>query len=186
MTATLAHPPKVQNNQKEDNTQKKTAETEDNLDLVRNILFGEQVKQTEERRMELERLLEITVNGLREETEKKFQSISQELSALVGLLTDETKARQAEFNHTRNTFTHLNHQLTQLDIKTQKAQSHLQENLINESSKTNQNIKRINDELSLKLEHAVEQLRHEKADRKAVAGLLSGVAKQLLDSDDNT
>lgn len=188
MTATITHPPKTSHpiNKLEERSQQKQAETNDNLDLVRNILFGEQAKQTEERRMELEHLLEISVNGLREEAEKKFKDISKELSALVGLLTDETKARQSEFNHTRNTLTHLNHQLTQLDVKTQKAHSHLQEDVINQSSKASQNIKRINDELTLKIEHAIEQLRHEKADRKAIAGLLSGVAQQLLDNDDNT
>jgi hypothetical protein len=47
-------------------------------------------------------------------------------------------------------------------------------------------IKRLNNELTHKLEQAVVQLRNEKADRKVIANLLSGVAKQLLDHDDRS
>jgi len=182
MSKTLEHPEKnqvkPQNNPQKSNT--------DNLDLVRNILFGEQVKQTEKRGIELERLFEISIDSLRDETEKKFDLMSQELSTSINLLTDETKTRHAEFNHTRNTFNHLAHQIAQADIKNEKNQFKLHEKIIDESSKSNINIKRVNEELSLKLEHAVQQLRYEKADRKVVAGLLSGVAKQLLDGNENS
>jgi hypothetical protein len=181
MTTTLEQPPKT--------SQKKQVKhnvDEDSLDVVRNILFGEQAKQTEQRRMELERLLEVSINSLREETEKKFKNISQELAALVNLLTDETRSRQSEFSQTRNSFNHLTQQLSQLEIKIQKEQSQLQEQIVNESNQTTQTIKRVNEELSVRLEHAVAQLRHEKADRKAIASLLSGVAKQLLDTDERS
>jgi len=180
MTATLANPPKVPLGKNESNRQKLDNE---NLDLVRNILFGEQVQKAESRRMELEKLLDTSMASLREETDKKFADVAEELSALINLLTDETKARQVENSHAQNKFSHLSHQISQLDVKTQKAQSQLHERVINESSKNNQTIRRINEEISLKLEQAIEQLQYDKADRKALAGLLSGVAKQLLDSD---
>lgn len=180
MSTMVANSPKAPLTTKEDNRQKLDNE---NLDLVRNILFGEQVQKTEERRMDLERLLEASVSALRDETDKKFDNVAEELSALISLLTDETKARQAENSHAQNKFSHLSNQLSQLDVRTQKAQSQLQEKVINESSKNNQAIRRVNEEISLKLEQAIEQLQYDKADRKALAGLLSGVAKQLLDSD---
>lgn len=184
MTASLANPPKVPlaKNKNKDESNRQKIDNE-NLDLVRNILFGEQVQKAEKRRMELERLLDTSISAIREDMDKKFASVSEELSALINLLTDETKARQAENNHAQTKFSHLSHQISQLDVKTQKAQSQLHERLINESSKNNQAIRRVNDEISLKLEQAIEQLQYDKADRKALAGLLSGVAKQLLDSD---
>lgn len=184
MTATLANPPKVpspQNERKNDSNRQKI--DDENLDLVRNILFGEQIQKAEKRRMELEKLLDTSLSTMRDEMDKKFAAVSEELSALINLLTDETKARQAENNHAQAKFSHLSHQISQLDVKTQKAQSQLHEKMINESSKNNQAIRRVNDEVSLKLEQAIEQLQYDKADRKALAGLLSGVAKQLLDSD---
>lgn len=154
---------------------KKSEKDNCDLDLVRNILFGEQVKQTEKRGMELERILDISIDSLRDESVKKFESISLELSTVVNLLTDEKKARETELNKMRNTFD----QLAQTDIKIQKKQSQLQENITKESSKLNQSIKQSNEEMSLKLEQAVEQLQHKKVDRKAIASLLNGVAKQL-------
>ena len=184
MTTTVEQPPKAP--QKKQIQQPKHKVDEDSLDVVRNILFGEQVKQTEQRGMELERLLEISIGSLREETERKFNNISQELVALVNLLTDETKSRQSEFSQTRSSFNHLTHQLSQLEIKMQKEQSQLQEQIVNESNEATQTIKRVHAEISIKLENAVAQLRHEKADRKAIANLLSGVAKQLLDSDERS
>ncbi len=184
MTTTVEQPSKTSQQKQPQQSNHKV--DEDKLDVVRNILFGEQVKQTEQRRMELERLFEISISSLREETEKKFNNVSQELSALVNLLTDETKSRQSEFSQTRSSFNHLTHQLSQLEIKTQKEHSQLQEQIVNESNQATQYIKRVNEELSLKLEHAVAQLRHEKADRKVIASLLSGVAKQLLDSDERS
>ena len=159
---------------------------DDSLDLVRNILFGEQAKKTEERRLELENLLEISINSLRDETKEKFAGVSQELSALISLLTDETKARQSEFGQTRDTLNHLTQRLSQLDSKTQKAHSQLQEKLRNESDQTNQYIRRVNDDVSLKIEKAVNQLRQEKIDRKAIADLLNGAAQQLLDSNEHS
>lgn len=179
MTATVAEPPKVPSNKNESNRQKLDNE---NLDLVRNILFGEQVKKAEERRMQLEKMLDLSISSLREETDKKFDNVAEEISALISLLTDETKARQSENSHSQTKFSHLSHQISQLDIKTQKAQSQLQERVVNESSKHHQAIRRVNEDITLKLEQAIEQLQYDKADRKALAGLLSGVAKQLLDS----
>ena len=195
MTITLAHPSEASHKKLVENEvkppEKQTADTltdasgsDDNLDLVRNILFGEQVKQTEKRRLELERLLEMSINSLREESEKRFNGISQELSALINLLSDETKTRQSEIHQSRNALNQLAQQVAQLDSKSQKAQSELHDKITQESNKNNNYITHINEQISLKLEQAVSQLRDEKADRKAIAGLLSGVAKQLLDSDE--
>ena len=182
MTTTLANP-KADSSGKDKVQQQKAVEDRDSLDLVRNILFGEQAQKAEERRRELERLLDTSINALQAETEKRFESLSQELSALISLLADETKARQAENNHTQTRFNHLNQRLSQFEIKTQKIQSQLHEKLIDETSKTHQEIRRVNEEITLKLERAIQQLQYEKADRKALAGLLSGIAKQLLDSE---
>lgn len=184
MTTALATPPKASINTKNQNTLE--SQDDENLDLVRNILFGEQIKKAEERRMELEKMLDFSIDSLRDETYKKFNGVTQELSALISLLTDETKARQAEFSHTQTKFSHLTHQISQLDVRTQKAQSQLHEKLMSESSKSSQAVRRVNEEISLKLEQAIEQLQHDKADRKALAGLLSNVAKQLLDSDEHS
>ena len=136
--------------------------------------------------MELERLLEISICSLRDETEEKFDNVSQELSSLAHLLTDETKSRQSKFLQTHSRLNHLSDQLSQLETKTQKEQAQLQDQMVNESNKATQYINRVNEELSVKLDHAVTQLRHEKADRKAIASLLSGVAKQLLESDERS
>ena len=141
MTATL----------KDQQTEKNKTESDSyDLDLVRNILFGEQIQQTEKRGMELERLLEISIDSLRDESIKKFDTISHELSTIVNLLTDETKVRETEFKKMRDTFDHITHQFEQA-----------------------------NKEMSLKLEQAVAKLKNEKVDRKAISSLLSGMAKQL-------
>ena len=73
MTATLANPPKVPLGKNESNRQKLDNE---NLDLVRNILFGEQVQKAESRRMELEKLLDSSMTSLREEIDKKFADVA--------------------------------------------------------------------------------------------------------------
>ena len=183
MTTTLA--------KASDASNKKIKETiadqdNDSLDLVRNILFGEQAKKTEERRLELEQSFEVSINAFRNETEKRFAGVSKEVSALLSLMEDETKARQAEFSHTQEALSSLTQQLSQLDSKTQQADTQLQKRLEHETRNTNQYIRSVNDDINVKLDNAVSQLRHEKADRKAIAGLLSSVAQQLLESDEQS
>ncbi len=182
MTTAIANPPQVPVKKNENNPATNSSEN-DSLDLVRSILFGEQAQKAEERRMELERLLDTSLNTMQAEMDKRFDDMNQELSALMSLLADETKARQNENDHVKSKFSHITHKISQLEAKTQKTQSQLHEKMINETSKTNQAIRRVNEEISLKLEQAIKQLQYDKADRKALAGLLSGVAKELLESD---
>ncbi|MCK5895246.1 MAG: hypothetical protein KAG20_00490 [Cocleimonas sp.] len=159
---------------------------QDSLELVRNILFGEQVKQTEQRGVELEKLLEISISLLRDETDKKIASLSQQLSALTHLLADETKLRTDAQYKVENSFKHVSEKLSQLETILQKEQVQRQESIVNEANKTAQHVKRLNDELTLKFDQVVAQLRDEKVSRKAISNLLGGVAKQLLDNNERS
>ena len=67
--------------------------TEKNLDMVRNILFGEQARETEKRQIMLERFVKVWTSSIREEMRKNLDALQSEVRLLKDLLAEENKAR---------------------------------------------------------------------------------------------
>lgn len=155
--------------------------TDQNLDMVRNILFGEQARENEKRQAALERFVRVSVNAWTEDTQRRFDQLQREIQLLKDLLQDETKARRDDTQNTKNRLDEVGRQLTDLDKKQKVTSDESQGLLQKEILRMEQSISATCEHLQSQLEQALQQLRQDKPDRKALAVMLQGVAKQLYD-----
>ncbi|MFZ1343440.1 hypothetical protein [Thiothrix eikelboomii] len=141
-----------------------------NLDMIRNILFGEQLRDLERKNASLERFVRVSINALAEDTQRKLDTLQNDIRLIKDLLIEEAKARREEHQGAR-------HRLE----KNERFLDELAKRVTTEVAKLDQQMELSRKDLIRQLTETAEQLRHEKADRKAVAGILNGMAKQLFD-----
>ncbi len=150
-----------------------------NLDMVRNILFGEQTRENEKRLATLERFVKVWTNSVRDEMRKNFDTLSHEIQLVQDLLAEETKARLGDTATARKHFEQASKGIETLHKQLQHQQDTTQQRIDQEVSQLSQRIDQQRDELLSQLKQASEQLRNDKADRKFIAALLEQVSQQL-------
>ena len=153
--------------------------TEKNLDMVRNILFGEQARETEKRQIMLERFVKVWTSSIREEMRKNLDALQSEVRLLKDLLAEENKARLGDIAQTRERFIQIGRTLEEMSRRQNLGQEELHQRLTQEVAQLKQDLLQQRQDLLTQTKVAIEQLKHYKADRQAIASLLGDMAKQL-------
>jgi hypothetical protein len=152
-----------------------------NLDMIRNILFGEQIRDLDRKQATLERFVRVSVNTLAEDTQKKLDNLQHDISLLTDLLAEETKARRDDNQAARTRLEQNERLIDELNKRAHVMNTDINERVTSEVAHLEQQMTDWRKELIQQLQETADQLRREKADRKAVAGILNGMAKQLFD-----
>ncbi len=150
-----------------------------NLDMVRNILFGEQARENDKRLANLERFVKVWTHSVRDEMRKNFDSLSHEIQLLQDLLAEETRARLGDTAIARKHFEQTSKTLDSLHKQVDTNAEHAQQRLEQETRQLAQQVEQQREDLLAQLKQASEQLRHDKLDRQAMANLLTHVSLQL-------
>lgn len=157
-----------------------SADPNQSLDLVRKILFGEQVKQTEKRQASLERYIQASVASLNEETCKKIDTLKSEINALTDLFDEETQARKTNLASTQENIGRVEHSIDKLGHQVLKNHSELNERLDTEKNRLGTQMRDWRQDILQQLQDTTHTLSHEKADRQSIAVLLTEMAEQLV------
>jgi len=152
---------------------------EKSLDMVRNILFGEQARENDKRLAMLERFVKVWTSSVRDEMRKNFDSLSHEIHLVNDLLAEESKARLGDSAIARKHFEQSSKGIDGLQKQLQSAQDTLNQRLDQEVTHLSDTIQQQREDLVGQLKQAVEQLRQDKTDRKTLAALLDNVTRQL-------
>jgi len=160
-----------------------------NLDQVREILFGAQSRGVEKRLARLEEELPKRVAEMREEVKRGLATLEAyartEIDSLNERLRAEVKERESAGDELGGkldeTGKALRKEIGALDGRATGAQRELRQQLLDQAKRLDGEIQRHSEDLAAALARAVEELRTEKADRKAVAGILHEVAMRLND-----
>ena len=160
-----------------------------NLDQVREILFGVQSRTVEKRLARLEEDLPRRIAEIREEVKRSVANLEayarQEIDSLNERLRAEVKERgngdEELASKLDDTGKALRKEIGQVDTRSTSGQRELRQQLLDQAKRIDEEIQRRSEDLSAALTRAVEELRSEKADRKAVAGILHEVAMRLTD-----
>lgn len=179
---------KTRNTQTENKTVDETKQTmptdsASELDTVRHILFGAQVKQHNERQSELERLIKDSIAQLSAESDKRFKQIEAKIDGLNKSLQDEAKLRDQSDDQLQQDLQSLSATVEQLDTTTTNANADLQDQLFNQADKIYKQLDKVHAEMSDALQREISKLNKDKADRSSLAVLLNGIATQLSDSE---
>jgi hypothetical protein len=158
-----------------------------NLDQIRDILFGVQSRDLDKRISRLEDRLAKDTADLRDDITRRFDALELYARKELEALADRLKAEQAErtsaidgvLRAIGDTTKSLERQSAQVDEQSARGQRDLREQILDRSKSLAEDIRRTSESLSAALERRFDTLEHEKADRTAVAALLSEMAMRL-------
>lgn len=182
-----------------------------NIEKVRDILFGTQMRDYEKRFIRMEERMNKEISNLREETKKRFdsmesytkgeiESLSDRLTAEqnertesvkreVELLSDRLKTEQSEraasIKDLSREATEMNRalekRLAQLDEQLNKISRDLRQQLLDQSKELSDIIRLKYEDTMAAMERLAHELRSDKVDRSKLSELLMGMALQLTD-----
>ena len=157
------------------------------VDQIRDLLFGTQMQDYENRFNRMEKMVIERINGLENETGSSIDSlensVKKELDSLSDRLTEEKKERAQSMNdlsrelkNTSDSILKTIHQLsdtTETHIEELRQQSQDQFESLREELRENQ------DNISKALDKAVLKLRYDTIDRAAFSAMLTGLADKI-------
>lgn len=158
-----------------------------NVDKIRDLLFGAQMRDYDKRFARLEERLLKESGELREETRQRFDALESFLKNELAALSDRIKseARQRDerddelSRQLQDTAKNIERKFGQFDDQTAQAQRELRQQLLEQSKALSEEIRRKHDELAAKLAREADELRNEKTDRAALADLFTELALRL-------
>jgi hypothetical protein len=174
-------------NQEKLNQPKIANVSDGNLEKVRDILFGNQVREFEQRFLRLEERLMQECSGIREDTKKRLDALEnyfkQEATSLSDRIRNEQNNRDAAIqtvtNENKIVNTSLQSRLIEFDEQLNRSQSELREQLLEQSKSLHDEIREKYEEITALLQRESEELHHRKTDRSTLATLLNELALRL-------
>ena len=158
-----------------------------NLEKIRDILFGAQVHDFEKRFTRLEERLLKETSDARAETKKRFDALEAFIKKEVESLSERIKTEQSERTESgkeisrelREAARGLEKKLAQLDDVTTRSQRELRQQILDQSKALTEEIRTRVRESATALSKELKELRSEKTDRAALAGLFTEAAMRL-------
>ena len=158
-----------------------------NVDKIRDILFGAQMRDYEKRFIRLEARLAKDAADLREETKKRldtlenfvheeFESVAQRLKNEKSERTDSLKDLERETNDATKS---LEKKHSHLDDEVAKGMAELRSRILEQSKALMTEIEGRHRDLTAALDRDVKTLQDDKTDRRALADLFTEVALRL-------
>jgi hypothetical protein len=160
---------------------------DDNIEKVRDILFGVQVREFERKFSKLEQKFEKEVENLRNETREKLDKLEAFMGKEVNALTDKIYVEQDErgdafkkmTTEMQNSARDLEKQISKLAENTAKNETDIRAQILDQSKTMSDSIQKKQEEVMFSLEKEAAELRDDKADRAALADLFTEMAMRL-------
>jgi IMP dehydrogenase/GMP reductase len=164
-----------------------TAEDGGNIDKVRDILFGGQMRDYERRFQKLEERLLQETSALKDEVRKRLATLEQFMKQEAASLAERIKTEQEErtdatkdlAREARDHIKVFEKKTGALDDAIGKAQRELRQQLLDVQQKMSDEMRQKIDEVLARLTQESNELRNDKTDRAALASLLTEMALRL-------
>lgn len=161
----------------------------ESIDNIRDILFGAQARQYEQRFTQLQELVAKEVGDLREEMKKSFSSLEQYARKEIQSLSDQLKNERSErldgADEAQEKMDHaakmMEKKISRLDEKVVSGHSELRGQILEQSKELLDEIRSRSEKTAAELERAVQQLTEVKTDRLALANLFMELSMRLKD-----
>ena len=158
-----------------------------NIEKIRDILFGAQMRDYDRRFARLEERLLKEAADAREDARRRFDSletfIKQEITAISDRLKSENQQRtQSDEDLTRelrDAARSLSNKINALDENSSQAQRELRQQLLDQAKNLADEIRQKYDDLAARLHREANELRNDKTDRTALANLFTELAMRL-------
>jgi hypothetical protein len=163
------------------------------LDKVRDILFGNQIREVEKKFARLEERLSKEFTNVRDETRKRLDALEIYIKKEVESLTERLKNEQSERDagvkslaeEQKNITVALEKKFAQFEEQTTNSHRELREQILNQSNSLQDDIRQKYEEIVTLLEREAKELRRDKTDRSSLASLFTELAIRI-NSDSNS
>jgi DNA repair exonuclease SbcCD ATPase subunit len=160
-----------------------------NVDKIRDILFGSQMRDYDTRFARLEESLRKESSDLRDTTKKRLDAletyVKKELEALEARLKGEKEERTESdrqlASDLKGTAESIAKKISDVKDQLGEAKHELRRDLLQQSKDLSDEIGGKNEELGALLDRRVQELRNDKTDRATLASLLTEMAMRLTD-----
>jgi hypothetical protein len=160
-----------------------------NLEKIREILFGSQMRESERKLLRIEERLLKDYAELKEDTRRRLDAIEvfmkKELDALGERLKTEQNARDEAVREgareLQNVIKTFEKKTAQLDEQAAQTQREFRQQLLDQSKALHDELWDKHRELSEAVARAIQELRVEKTDRAVLAAMLTEMAMRLND-----
>jgi len=160
-----------------------------NVDQIRDIIFGSQMRDYESRFQRLEERLLSELTTVRKEVNNRVEALEtymhSEIGALNERLSSERDERESEDKVLEDEIKKLSKELLRklahLDESVAKQNSDLRQQLLDQSKNLSSDIETTREQLNDALTRSSDELRNSKTDRVALAELFSEVSLRLKD-----
>jgi len=161
-----------------------------NVDKIRDILFGSQMRDYEKRFARLEETLNKALDTLRDDMTRRVETLSGFVQKEVDSLSQRIKSEKTERSETAKELAQelkdvakaLEKKISAMDEQLSDSQSELRANILEQSKNFASETERLRREAAASLDREVQTLRHEKTDRVALADLLAEFSLRLKDN----
>lgn len=158
-----------------------------NVDKIRDILFGSQMRDYEKRFARLEERLTKAAETLREDMKKRVDNLESYIHQEVESLSQRQKAEKAEraeslkeiAREMRDLSKMLEKKISQLEDQMAGGHAELRSKILDQSKQLSSDIAHLHKEVSAALDREVNTLRQEKTDRAALADMFNELALRL-------
>ncbi|MFN3238223.1 MAG: hypothetical protein ACE37D_14345 [Pseudomonadales bacterium] len=151
--------------------------TDNSLETVRDILFGAQVKQANERDQQLEKLINTRADSLQKSLDAQMKSVENTIQKLTEKLAKDAEATAAKVEQR---FKQVEDSIKSLDKATSAQQQEMYDELVAERLALENEAKQWNEDLAKELENVHAQLKDSKTDRLTLANLMTDMAASLI------
>lgn len=163
--------------------EKKHTEDEGNIEQIRELLFGKNIKSLEKRLISLEDQMNEQISLMREENNRLFSSLENYVKKQIDSLVEQfnlEKNKQAE-NHDKNKekISQVSDQLSDFNEKFIHFQRDTNNQLLETNNHLEQNILKAKEELTKLIKNKSDSLDERKTDSSKLASLLSDLAIKL-------
>jgi DNA repair exonuclease SbcCD ATPase subunit len=161
-----------------------------NVDKIRDILFGSQMRDYEKRFARLEENLNKQLDTLRDDFSKRIETLSGFVQKEVDSLSQRIKAEKSErgeeaqeiARELKDAAKALEKKIAALDEQLADSQSESRATILEHSKNFAGEIERLRREADAALDREVQSLRYDKTDRAALADLLAEFSLRLKDN----
>jgi len=157
------------------------------IDKVRDILFGNQVREFERRFARLEERILKETSALKEQLTARVEALeaftkneTQLLSEqITGEHEDRVESHASASREQKDAMNALERRTSSLDDQLAKSQREIRQQILEQSQRLSDDIRRKMDEVLATLAREAQELRSDKADRATIAALLTEMAMRL-------
>lgn len=163
------------------------ARPEANVDKIRDILFGSQMREYDKRFTRLEERLTIQAEKLRDDLKKQIDSFETFMKSELDSLNQRLKSEKTERSDSikdaardsKELMKSLEKKLAQIEDVTAEAMGEMRKSILDQSKTLTNDIEQRHKQLAESFNRDVQTLTAEKTDRRALADLLTEVALRL-------